>query len=57
MKNGEKMSDEEFIAAVGNISLNHIDFMIGSGEMDIDGINEDGTAEPIMRNGEWAFEV
>ena len=31
--------------------------MIGSGEMNIDGITEDGSAEPIMRNGEWAFEV
>jgi aminopeptidase len=31
--------------------------MIGSGEMDIDGICEDGTHEPVMRSGEWAFEV
>jgi len=56
MKNGEKMSDEEFMTAGGNVSLNHIDFMIGSGEMDIDGITEDGNAEPIMRKGEWTFE-
>jgi aminopeptidase len=35
----------------------HIDFMIGSGEMDVDGLVEDGTAEPIMRGGEWVFEV
>ncbi|MFX1304112.1 MAG: aminopeptidase [Promethearchaeota archaeon] len=56
-KDGEKMSDEEFKNAGGNISLIHIDFMIGSGEMDIDGITEDGTAEAIMRKGEWAFEV
>jgi leucyl aminopeptidase (aminopeptidase T) len=27
------------------------------GEMDVDGIGEDGTAEAIMRGGEWAFEV
>jgi len=25
--------------------------------MDIDGITNDGTAEPVTRNGEWAFEV
>ena len=31
--------------------------MIGSGEMDIDGILEDGTSEPIMRKGELAFDV
>ncbi|KKN05447.1 hypothetical protein LCGC14_1087190, partial [marine sediment metagenome] len=57
LKNGEKMSDEEFMTAGGNDSLSHIDFMIGSGEMDIDGILEDETSEPIMRKGEWAFEV
>ncbi|MFX1243123.1 MAG: aminopeptidase [Promethearchaeota archaeon] len=55
--NGETMSDDEFAEVGGNLSLIHKDFMIGSGEMDIDGIKEDGTAEPIMRKGEWAFEV
>ena len=57
LKNSEKMSDEEFMTAGGNVSLSHIDFSIGSGEMNIDGITEEGTAEPIMRKGEWAFEV
>lgn len=56
-KNGEKMSDEEFLAAGGNHSLIHIDCMFGSGEMNVDGIAEDGTAEAIMHNGEWAFNV
>jgi aminopeptidase len=54
---GEELSDEEFMAAGGNISLNHVDFMIGSPQMDIDGTKEDGTREPVMRSGEWAFEV
>lgn len=57
LENGEKMSDTEFMAAGGNISLTHIDFMIGSAEMNIDGILENGEKDPIMRNGEWAFEV
>ncbi|MFX1567733.1 MAG: aminopeptidase [Promethearchaeota archaeon] len=57
LKHGEEMSDEEFMTAGGNVSLNHIDFMIGSEELDVDGITEDGMAEPIMRKGEWAFEV
>jgi len=57
LKNGEKMSDEEFLATGGNVSFNHIDFMIGSGEMDVDGLLENGKSEPIMRNGEWTFEV
>jgi aminopeptidase len=57
LENGENMADEEFIAAGGNDSLIHIDFMIGSGEIDVDGILENGTSEPIMRNGEWAFDI
>jgi aminopeptidase len=54
---GEELNDEEFIAAGGNVSLNHVDFMIGSPQMDIDGIKEDGAHEPVMRQGEWAFDV
>jgi aminopeptidase len=55
MKDGPAMTPEEFAAAGGNFSLIHTDFMIGSPQMDIDGIIHDGTAEPVMRNGEWAF--
>ncbi len=54
---GEELTDEEFNAAGGNTSLTHVDFMIGSPQMDIDGIKEDGTREPVMRQGEWAFDV
>lgn len=54
LENGKEMSDEEFAAAGGNYSLIHIDFMIGSNEMDIDGIPANGVAEPLMRAGEWA---
>lgn len=38
-----------------NVSITHEDFMIGSGEMDIDGVLADGTTEPIFRKGSWAF--
>jgi aminopeptidase len=54
---GEELTDEEFNAAGGNTSINHVDFMIGSPQMDIDGIREDGTREPVMRQGEWAFDL
>ncbi|GAG30344.1 unnamed protein product, partial [marine sediment metagenome] len=57
LKNGKELTEEEFEAAGGNDSLIHLDFMIGSGEMNVDGILEDDSAEPVMRNGEWAFEV
>lgn len=57
MKGGEQMSAEEFSAAGGNVSKTHEDFMIGSGELDIDGITKDGKREAIMRKGEWAFSI
>jgi len=54
---GTELTDEEFAVRGGNSSLIHVDFMIGSGEMDIDGLTADGRAEPVMRKGEWAFNV
>jgi aminopeptidase len=56
-KDGEGMSDEQFQAAGGNQSGIHVDFMVGSDKLDVDGITKDGKAEPIMRQGEWAFKV
>lgn len=55
VEGGSKMTKEQFVAAGGNDSLIHVDFMIGSNQMDIDGIRADGTREAVMRNGEWAF--
>ena len=57
IKGGEKLSEEEFLLAGGNNSSDHIDFMIGSGELDVDGITADDSAEPVMRGGEWAFDI
>jgi len=57
LKKGDQMSDEEFAQAGGNESLAHVDFMFGSGEIDIDGLKADGTTEPVFRGGEWAFDV
>lgn len=53
IQDGIAMSDVEFLAAGGNISNLHLDFMIGSGEMDVDGISKDGRREPLLRAGEW----
>ena len=55
VEGGKKMSSEELEKAGLNQSLTHVDFMIGSAEMDIDGVTEDGTSEAIFRNGNWAF--
>jgi aminopeptidase len=50
---GEKMDDAALAALGANSSLIHVDWMIGSGEMDVDGIAADGSYEPLMRQGEW----
>jgi aminopeptidase len=50
---GDKMDAEQLAAVGANSSLIHVDWMIGSGEMDVDGILADGTSEPLMRKGEW----
>lgn len=55
IEGGGAMSEEEFLAAGGNQSLTHVDFMVGSSALDIDGIRSDGSAEPVMRAGEWSF--
>ncbi len=53
IQGGSDMSEEEFIAAGGNNSLIHTDFMIGSDKMDIDGITASGNVEALMRAGEF----
>jgi aminopeptidase len=57
VEGGATMASEEFAAVGGNNSATHVDFMIGSGELSIDGITASGAVEPVMRNGEWAFEI
>jgi aminopeptidase len=51
---GDTLSPEEVEARGGNSSAIHIDWMIGSGGIDIDGVAEDGSRVPVMRKGEWA---
>ena len=51
---GASLTPEQIAAQGGNKSLIHIDWMIGSGEVDIDGIHADGRRVPVFRKGEWA---
>ena len=53
IRGGEKLSPAELLAKGANTSLIHIDWMIGSDQIDVDGVLTDGTAEPLMRGGEW----
>ncbi|MBS1718536.1 MAG: aminopeptidase [Armatimonadetes bacterium] len=50
----ENLSPEQRLAAGANESAVHVDWMIGSGEIDIDGVHKDGSRVPLMRSGEWA---
>ncbi|MDR6552557.1 aminopeptidase [Paenibacillus qinlingensis] len=54
IEGGTAMSPEELEQNGYNKSLIHVDFMIGSKDMAIDGVHADGTREPLFRNGNWA---
>ncbi|MGI3901807.1 MAG: aminopeptidase [Janthinobacterium lividum] len=51
---GATLSPEAIAARGGNTSAIHIDWMIGSDQIDIDGLHLDGTRVPLFRRGEWA---
>jgi aminopeptidase len=57
LSGADAMSDEAFERAGGNKSAIHVDFMIGSAALDVDGVLGDGTSEPLMRKGEWSTNV
>ena len=53
LRDGEKLTPEQLAARGANDSLIHVDWMIGSDKLDIDGISAADVAEPLMRQGEW----
>lgn len=53
LEDGDRLTPEELVGRGANESLIHVDWMIGSGELDIDGVTADGTREPLLRSGEW----
>ena len=53
LEGGTEASEAELSERGANTSLIHIDWMIGSGEIDVDGVANDGSREPLMRAGEW----
>ncbi len=57
LRDAASLTDEQFAQRGGNHSRVHTDFMIGSGKLDIDGILPGGSAQPVLRGGEWAFDV
>lgn len=57
LEGGAAMDEAELDKHGVNDSLTHVDFMIGSENLDIDGVLEDGTTEAVFRNGTWALNV
>lgn len=55
--NFQNYSEQELRDFGINYSLSHVDFMIGSKDLDIVGTKENGEKVQIFRNGNWAFEI
>ena len=53
-RNGENLTRDQVKSLGGNTSVIHVDWMIGSNEVSIDGIKENGDKVPVFRKGEWA---
>ncbi len=55
IKGGELLSKEELLDLGGNYSMNHVDFMVGTSDLKITGIEENGEETVIFNNGNWAI--
>lgn len=55
VKDGEKMTEDQLAAKGANDSLTHVDFMIGTIDMEINGFDFKGHKHPVFKNGNWAF--
>ena len=55
IEGGDKMTDEELEQKGANTSLTHVDFMVGSKDMNIVATKHDGTKVQIFKDGDWAF--
>jgi len=53
LKEGDTLTEEQLASRGANSSLIHVDWMIGSNRIDVDGIGAGGDREPVMRAGEW----
>ena len=53
IRGGDSLDPAQLAAKGANDSLIHVDWMIGSGQMNVEGISDDGRSEPLMRQGEW----
>jgi len=57
IEGGSDMNEDQLDKHGVNDSLSHVDFMIGSEKINIQGIKQDGTKEQVFKDGTWAIEV
>ena len=50
-----EMSEEERLSAGLNSSITHVDFMVGTADLSIDGYTADGRCVPVFRDGNFVF--
>ena len=55
IENYAKYTRQEIYDKGVNDSMNHVDFMIGSADLSVTGVTDDGTKVPVFRNGSWCF--
>lgn len=55
VQGGREMEEKELLAAGVNQSAVHVDFMLGTNDLEVTGIKADGTEIAIFQNGNWAF--
>jgi aminopeptidase len=55
IQGGPEMTVDELTGAGLNMSTTHVDFVVGSAELNVFGVTAGGSEEPIISNGEWGF--
>ena len=55
IKGSENLSEEQLKKLGANDSLIHVDFMIGTADLEVTGYTNDGTKISVFKNGNWAF--
>ena len=55
IKGGKEMSHDELVKLKMNDSMIHVDFMIGTADLEVVGITKDGKKVQIFKEGNWAF--
>lgn len=55
IQNGANMTEKELLEHGGNKSVNHVDFMIGTKDLQITGVTKEGTKVPVFINGNFTF--